>query len=92
MTNHPTCKSAGTPKACPEKVAELFYVSHPKVPKALLGPFLTEEAAQCGVVVMRSPGAMVTSVLVDHIDDITRCHAVNNGRVMRAFAGGGRRD
>lgn len=92
MTNYPTCKTAGTPKACPEKVAELVYVSHPKVAKALLGPFLTEYDAECGRIVMRSPDAVVTSALVESVDDITRWHAVNNGKVCRAFAGGGHRD
>ncbi|MNF92792.1 hypothetical protein D3C84_754460 [compost metagenome] len=72
--------------------AKLFYVTHPKVPKALLGPFLTEADAQCGVAIMRSPGAMVMSVRVDHLDDIARGHAVNNGKVCRAFAGGGHRE
>jgi hypothetical protein len=84
--------SALTGSACPEKVAELFYVSHPKVAKALLGPFLTLADAQCGVVVMRSPGAVVTSVLVESVDDITRWHAINNGNVCRAFAEGGHHD
>jgi hypothetical protein len=46
-----TCKKAGTPKACPKKATELFYVTHPKAPKALLGPFLTEANAECGRVV-----------------------------------------
>jgi len=45
-----TCKKAGTPKACPKKVTELFYVAHPKAPKALMGPFLTEaDAPSAGV-------------------------------------------
>ena len=82
-----TCKTAGTPKACPKKAAELFYVTHPNVPKALLGPFLTEADAECGRVVMRSADAQVTACLVECIDDITHWHAVNNGRVCRAFAG-----
>lgn len=71
---------------------ELFYVTHPKVPKALLGPFLIEAEAQCGVVVMGSPEAGVTSVRINTLDDITRGHAVNNGKVCRAFAGGGHRE
>lgn len=82
-----TCKKAGTPKACPKKVTELFYVTHPKAPKALLGPFLTEADAECGRVVMRSADAMVTAYLVDSLDDLTYWHAVNNGRICRAFAG-----
>jgi hypothetical protein len=73
--------------ACPKKATELFYVTHPKVPKALLGPFLTEADAECGRIVMRSADAVVTSALVDHLDDFTRSHAVNNGQVCRAFAG-----
>lgn len=92
MTNFQRGQVPATDSACPEKVAELFYVTHPKVAKALLGPFLTEADAQYGVVVMRSPGAMVTSVLVESVDDITRWHAINNGKVCRAFAGGGHRE
>ena len=60
-----TCKKAGTPKACPKKVTELFYVTHPKTPKALMGPFLTEVDAECGRVVMRSSDALVTACLID---------------------------
>jgi hypothetical protein len=72
----------------PKNATELFYVTHPKVPKALLGPFLTAADAECGRVVMRSSDAQVTASLVDGIDDITYWHAVNNGQVCRAFAGG----
>lgn len=85
-----TCKTPGTPKACQKKAAELFFVSHPKVPKALIGPFLTEADAECGRVVMRSADAVVTVCPVDSIDDITHGHGVNNGRVCRAFAGADR--
>ena len=90
--NNQTCKTAGTPKACPKKATELFYVTHPKAPKALLGPFLTEADAEAGRIVMRSTDAVVTACLVDSIDDITRWHGVNNGRVCRAFAGADRRE
>ncbi|EJM73368.1 hypothetical protein [Pseudomonas sp. GM55] len=76
-----------TGSACPKKATELFYVTHPKAPKALLGPFLTEADAECGRIVMRSADALVTSALIDHLDDFTRSHAVNNGQVCRAFAG-----
>ena len=79
--------SASTGSACLKKATELFYVTHPKAPKALLGPFLTEADAECGRVVMRSAGAQVTACLVDSIDDFTRWHGVNNGQVCRAFAG-----
>jgi len=82
-----TCKKAGTPKACPKKSTELFYVTHPKAPKALLGPFLTEADAECGRVVMRSSDAVMTACLVDSIDEFTYWHGVNNGQVCRAFAG-----
>lgn len=85
-----TCKTAGTPKACPKKAIEIWFVTHPKVPKALLGPFLTEADAEAGRVVMRSADAVVTACLVDSIDHITHWHAVNNGRVCRAFAGADR--
>jgi hypothetical protein len=90
--NNQTCKNAGTPKACLKEATELFYVTHPKVPKALLGPFLTEADAECGRVVMRSADAQVTACLVDAIDDITHWHGVNNGQVCRAFAGAGSRE
>lgn len=48
--------SALTGSACPNKATELFYVTHPKAPKALLGPFLSQADAECGRVVMRSAG------------------------------------
>ena len=85
--NNQTCKKAGTPKACPKKVTELFYVTHPKAPKALMGPFLTEADAECGRVVMRSAGALVTACLIESLDDLTYWRAVSNGRICRAFAG-----
>jgi Iap family predicted aminopeptidase len=85
-----TCKKAGTPKACPKNAKELFYLCHPKVVKALSGPFLTEADAEAGVVMMRSADAVVTACLVDSIDDITYLHALNNRRVCRAFAGADR--
>lgn len=81
-----TCKTPGTPKACPKKIAELFYVTHPKAPKVLLGPFLTVADAECGCVVMRSADAVVTACLIDSLDDLTYWHAVNNGQVVQAFA------
>ena len=84
--------SASTGSACLKKATELFYITHPKVPKALLGPFLTEADAECGRVVMHSAGAQVTACLVDSIDDITHWHCVNNGQVCRAFAGADRRE
>jgi len=84
--------SASTGSACPKKATELFYVTHPKVTKALLGPFLTEADAECGRVVMRSAEAQVTACLVEVIDEFTHWHAVNNGQVCRAFAGADRRE
>lgn len=82
--------SASMGSACPKKATELFYLTHPKVTKALLGPFLTEADAECGRVVMRSTEAQVTACLVDAIDEFTYWHAVNNGRICRAFAGADR--
>lgn len=76
-----------TGSACPEKANELFYVTHPKAPKALMGPFLTEADAECGRIVMRSADAQVTASLVDSIDEMTYWHGVNNGAIVRAFAG-----
>lgn len=76
-----------TGSACLEKATELFYVTPPKAPKALLGPFLTQADAECGRVVMRSPGAHVTACLVDSMDELTLWHAINNGQILRAFAG-----
>jgi len=80
-----------TGSACPEKALELFYVVHPKVQKALLGPFLTEADAECGCVVLRSADARVTACLVESMDEFTYWHAVNNGQVMRAFASADRK-
>lgn len=76
--------------ACPKKATELFYVSHPKAERALLGPFLNQADAEYGRVVLRSPDAMVTACLVDSLDELTYWHAVNNGQVCRAFAGADR--
>jgi hypothetical protein len=81
---------AVTPKACLKKTTELFYVTPPKAPKALLGPFLSQADAECGRVVMRSADAAVIARQVDSIDDITHGHGINNGRVCRAFAGADR--
>ena len=83
--------SASTGSACLKKAAELFYVTHPKVPKALLGPFLTEADAECGRVVMRSAATNVTACLVDSINELARWHAINNGQIVRAFAGADRK-
>jgi len=82
--------SALTGSACLKKANELFYVTHQKVPKALLGPFLTNADAECGRTVMRSNDALITSSLVDGIDELTYWHAVNNGEIVRVFAGGAR--
>lgn len=84
--------SASTGSACLKKATELFYVTHPKAPKALLGPFLSEADAECGRVVMRSVDAHLTACLVDGIDNITHWHGVNNGQVCRAFADADRRE
>ncbi|ODJ93450.1 hypothetical protein BB779_23420 [Pseudomonas viridiflava] len=77
---------ASTGSACLKKANELFYVVHPKAPKPLLGPFLTAEDAECGRVVMRSPDAAVEPRQAGAIDEFTYWHAINNGRVMQAFA------
>ena len=90
MTNFAPRHLAGRGSACPEKATELFYVTHPGAPRALLGPFLTEEDAECGRRLMRSAGAVVTSALVDGLSESTHWHAVNNGQVCRAFAGADR--
>ncbi|HFL7939737.1 TPA: hypothetical protein ACG5DM_002779 [Pseudomonas putida] len=76
-----------TGSACPKKAIELFYVSHPKAERALLGPFLSQADAACGRVVLRSADAVVTACLVESLDELTYWHAVNNGQVCRAFAG-----
>lgn len=76
-----------TGSACPKKATELFYVSHPKAERALLGPFLSQADAECGRLVLRSTDALVTACLVDSLDELTYWHAVNNGQVCRAFAG-----
>lgn len=87
MTSFQQRLAALTGSACPNKTTELFYVSHPKADRALLGPFLSQADAECGRVVMRSADAVVTSSLVDSLDELTYWHAVNNGQVCRAFAG-----
>ncbi|GHS82575.1 hypothetical protein PAGU2196_34090 [Pseudomonas sp. PAGU 2196] len=80
---------APTGSACPKKATELFYVSHPKVERAMLGPFLSQADAECGREVLRSADAVVTVCFVDSLDELTYWHAVNNGQVCRAFAGPG---
>lgn len=70
----------------PKKVIELFFITHPRARKALMGPFLTEADAECGRIVMRSADAVVTSSLVDSIDELTHWHGVNNGAICRVFA------
>ena len=87
MTNFKQRSTALTGSACPEKANELFYVTHPKVPKPLLGPFLTAADAECGRLVIRSAGAVVEARTTTCIDDATRWRAVNNGQICRAFAG-----
>jgi hypothetical protein len=79
-----------TGSACPKKATELFYVSHPRAERALLGPFLSQADAECGRVVLRSAEAMVTTCLVESLDELTYWHAVNNGQVCRAFTGADR--
>ena len=79
-----------TGSACLKKAAELFYVSHSKAERALLGPFLSKADAECGRVVLRSADAVVTASLVDSLDELTYWHAVNNGQVCRACAGADR--
>ncbi|MGV8864750.1 MAG: hypothetical protein ACOH2T_26750 [Pseudomonas sp.] len=88
--NNQTCNTVGALPACPKKVTELFYLCHPKASKALLGPFLSQADAECGRVVMRSADAVVTACLIDSLDELTYWHAVNNGQVVRAFAGADR--
>lgn len=90
MTSFQQRLAALTGSACPNKAIELFYVSHPKAERALLGPFLSQADAECGRVVMRSDDALVTSSLINSLDELTYWHAVNNGHVCRAFAGAGR--
>lgn len=87
MTNFQQRTPALMGSACPKKATELFYVSRPKVERALLGPFLSQADAECGRVVLRSADAVVIVCLIDLLDDLTYCRAVNNGRVCRAFAG-----
>ncbi|KTC23178.1 hypothetical protein AO392_00245 [Pseudomonas putida] len=82
--------SAPTGSACLKKATELFYVTHPKASRAVLGPFLSQADAECGRVVLRSADAMMTACLVDALDELTYWHAVNNGQVCRAFAGADR--
>lgn len=90
MTDFQQRRDALVGSLTPKKATELFYITHPKVPKALLGPFLTEADAEAGRIVMRSADAVVTAYLVESIDHITHWHAENNGRVCRAFAGADR--
>lgn len=76
-----------TGAACLKKVGTLFYVTHPKASRPLLGPFLGEADALHGVTVMRSAGAQVEARTAT-LDDIAYWHAQNNGAICRAFAQG----
>lgn len=87
MTNFQQRLVALTGSACPGKVTELFFVTHPKAPKPLMGPFLSASDAECGRVVMRSPGALVTSSQVESLDEPTYWRCMNNGSIARTFAG-----
>lgn len=87
MTNFQQRRAALRDSFIPKKATELWYVTHPKAERALLGPFLSQADAECGRVVLRSADAVVTSSLVESLDDLTYWHAVNNGQVCRAFAG-----
>lgn len=92
MTTFQQRLAALTGSACPKKATVLFYVSHPKAERALLGPFLSQADAECGRVVMRSSDVVVTACLIDSLDDLTYWHGANNGKVCRAFAGADRRE
>lgn len=87
MTTFQQRPVALTGSACPENVTPLFYVTHPKASRALLGPFLSEADALHGVTVLRSPSAVVEARTAP-LDDMTRWHAWNNGAICRAFAQG----
>nr|WP_314616159.1 hypothetical protein [uncultured Pseudomonas sp.] len=87
MSNFQQRNVALTGSACPEKATELFYVTHPKATRDILGPFLSRSDAECGRDVLRSADAVVTVRTVAIVDDMTRWHALNNGSVCRAFAG-----
>lgn len=87
MTTFQQCENALTGSACPEEATELFYVTHPKAARDVLGPFLTHADAEFGRVVLRSADATVSARPVTAIDNMTRWHAVNNGYVCRLFAG-----
>lgn len=76
---------APTGSACLEKVAELFFVTHPKADKPLFGPFLCHADAECGRLAIRSAGAVVEARPVDCLNELTRIRAEAHGRVMRAF-------
>lgn len=77
---------APTGSACLKKATTLFFVSHPKCAKPLLGPFLTAADAEYGRQVMGSPDATVTSSQAE-VDHITWWRAKNNGDVVRTFVG-----
>lgn len=90
MTSFQQRLAALTGSACPKKATELFYVTHPKASRAVLGPFLSQADAECGRVLLRSADAIVTACLVESLDELTYWHALNNGQVCRAFAGADR--
>lgn len=68
-----------------EKQETVFFFCHPNSIKPLMGPFLSQDAAEYARAAIRSPEAVVEARTVDRVDDSTRIHAEARGRVMRAF-------
>ncbi len=71
--------------ACLEKAATLYFVTHPKAPRPLFGPFLSQADAELGLIAIRSAGAVVEARPHYCMDDLTRIRAEAHGRTVRAF-------
>ncbi|MDF5890708.1 hypothetical protein P4A93_03565 [Pseudomonas syringae pv. syringae] len=70
----------------PKKITQLFYVTHNKLSKPVLGPFLSHADAECGLIVIRSKDTAVMAESVKACDHWTYWRAANNGRICRLFA------
>ena len=78
-------RPAGTGSACLKTPTRLFYVTHPKAAKPLLGPFLSKAEAALGLEVMRSPDAVITVVQIPALDATTLRRAEHNANTCRCF-------
>ncbi|WP_426428602.1 hypothetical protein [Pseudomonas palmensis] len=71
--------------ACSEKAIVMFFVTYPKQPYPLLGPFLKSLGVELGRLSSRSRGAVVEAHPVKSLDELPRICAELHGRTLRAL-------